>query len=110
MNKEFEKWIRKIGQEFLLTKTEWKDGTFEYHSAGTQHKWLGFMAGRVVPKTKSVDNLRWSHVAFPHAYLGHITKMQVFANQLGYPMFCWNGRIYETKTLADTGKKLEDVK
>ena len=53
--------------------------------------------------------LSWQDVAYPHAYIGHIGKMRELSEALGYTMFCWNGRIYNTVDRSDTGTLSEDV-
>ena len=54
--------------------------------------------------------LSWQDIAYPHTWIGDIDKMRQLSANLGYTMFCWNGRIYNVKTGADTGSTVEDVK
>jgi len=54
--------------------------------------------------------LKWINVAYTHGWLGHIYNMQEACKKIGYPLFCFNGRIYMTHNLADTGFEFKDVK
>ena len=54
-------------------------------------------------------NPKWHDVAVAHTYIGHISKMQELCLTLGYPMFCWNGRIYFTVDCYYSGFNMEDV-
>lgn len=57
------------------------------------------------------SKLSWKDVAYPHALIGNIAKMRDLSEALGYPMFYWNGRIYNTKDCSNTGTIMEeDVK
>ena len=54
--------------------------------------------------------LSWKDVAYPHAWIGNISKMQALARGLGYRMFAWNGRVYDVSTCESTFYLEEDVK
>lgn len=45
----------------------------------------------------------WQSVAYPHSWVGDIGKMQALSQALGYKMFCWNDRIYNTTDCTYTG-------
>lgn len=48
----------------------------------------------------------WKKILYPHAFIGHISKMCKYAQQLEYPYFCWNGRIYHTKSQKEYQPKI----
>ena len=45
--------------------------------------------------------LTWKNVMYPHAYIGHISKMQELAKAAGYPYFIWNDSVYKTGLFFD---------
>lgn len=69
----------------------------------------GFSAIR--DKIDNKSDLSFRNCVIPYALInGDISDMQKIANRLGYKYFCWNGRVYFSETLVDTGKLLEDIK
>ena len=69
----------------------------------------GFSAIR--DKIDNKSDLSFRNCVVPQALInGDISDMQKIANRLGYKYFCWNGRVYFSETLVDTGKLLEDIK
>ena len=44
---------------------------------------------------------------YPHAFYGDICKFRTVALDAQYPMFCWNGVIYDTMTGKITEFRME---
>lgn len=42
--------------------------------------------------------ITWKNILFPHKHYGLIYSFTDVAEELGYPYFCWNEIIYDTKT------------
>ena len=51
----------------------------------------------------------WKDILYPHARIGSIDRMQHKAEDLDYPFFSWNGRIYSTDTGRDAGYLNEEI-
>ena len=54
--------------------------------------------------------LTWKSVLYPHTWIGHRDRMRDLALSVGYPMFYWNGRIYDTPSGKLNNLNAEDIK
>lgn len=54
--------------------------------------------------------VNWQNVLYPHGSYRDINDFNQYSKLLKYPLLCWNGRIYSSYSLKDTGYKASDIK